>query len=284
MKDMNEKYESASREPDGRTKRRRYDSFRALSYYTLGIKAQEGRFQDLPFWAIFMSGGFMKKTYTGKTKDLYLLEDGKVCLKFKDDVTGKDGVFDPGENQVGLSIDGMGMANLQVTDFFLDALEADGIETHRIKTDLDQGSMLVQACQPFGQGLEVIFRHYATGSFLRRYGLYAKDMMPLDNYVEFTLKDDERQDPLITKEGLIALGILTADEYDYLYEKTIEISNKITDILKNKDIQLIDIKLEFGKNQAGDILLMDELSVGNMRVRVDGQSLEPLKVSQLILA
>lgn len=56
----------------------------------------------------------MEKIYTGKTKDVYKLENGNVCLKFKDDVTGKDGVFDPGENQVGLTIEGAGNEALKM--------------------------------------------------------------------------------------------------------------------------------------------------------------------------
>ena len=50
----------------------------------------------------------MKHVYTGKTKDVFALENGNYLLKFKDDCTGKDGVFDPGENAVGLTIEGVG--------------------------------------------------------------------------------------------------------------------------------------------------------------------------------
>lgn len=64
----------------------------------------------------------MKKVYEGKTKDVYELENGNYELKFKDTVTGKDGVFDPGENQVGLTMDGAGDANLKLTKFFLNFL------------------------------------------------------------------------------------------------------------------------------------------------------------------
>jgi phosphoribosylaminoimidazole-succinocarboxamide synthase len=60
----------------------------------------------------------MKKIYVGKTKDVYELENGNVLLKFKDDCTGKDGVFDPGENAVGLTIDGIGRANLETSILF----------------------------------------------------------------------------------------------------------------------------------------------------------------------
>ena len=67
----------------------------------------------------------MKKLYTGKTKDVYQLENGNVLLKFKDDCTGKDGVFDPGENSVGLTIDGIGKANLQSSIYYFELIKAD---------------------------------------------------------------------------------------------------------------------------------------------------------------
>ena len=64
----------------------------------------------------------MKKVYTGKTKDVYDLENGDYLLQFKDTVTGSDGVFDPGANTVGLTIDGMGQLNLAVSTMFLSSL------------------------------------------------------------------------------------------------------------------------------------------------------------------
>ena len=72
----------------------------------------------------------MKLVYTGKTKNVFELENGNYLLKFKDDVTGKDGVFDPGENSVGLTIEGVGDINLRMTQFFFEKLNAQGIRTH----------------------------------------------------------------------------------------------------------------------------------------------------------
>ena len=69
----------------------------------------------------------MKKRYTGKTKDVYELENGNVLLKFKDDCTGKDGVFDPGENTVGLTIEGIGKANLRTSVYYFEMLKEAGI-------------------------------------------------------------------------------------------------------------------------------------------------------------
>ena len=80
----------------------------------------------------------MKKIYTGKTKDVFELENGNVLLKFKDDCTGKDGVFDPGENSVGLTIEGIGRANLEVSIHYFELLKAAGIKTTFKEDGLDE--------------------------------------------------------------------------------------------------------------------------------------------------
>ena len=122
----------------------------------------------------------MKKLYTGKTKDVYALDNGNVLLKFKDDCTGKDGVFDPGENTVGLTIDGIGKANLISSVRYFEMLKAAGVKTHYVSADIDNATMEVLPAECFGKelgggGLEVICRLVATGSFIRRYGEYIKD-------------------------------------------------------------------------------------------------------------
>lgn len=226
----------------------------------------------------------MEKIYTGKTKDVYQLENGNVLLIFKDDVTGQNGVFDPGANEVGLSIEGMGNYNIKVTEYFFNRLKENGIETHFVSMDESKNAMEVKKCKPFGKGLEVIYRNNAYGSFIRRYGLYAKEMDPLKDYVEITLKDDDRQDPLITEDALVALNIMTHDEYEDLVQETIKISRMITKILAEKDIALIDIKLEFGVDQTGKVLLIDEIAGGNMRAFKNGVQLDPIELSKLILA
>ena len=71
----------------------------------------------------------MKLINKGKTKDVYELDNGNYLLKFKDDVTGEDGVFDPGANSVGLTVDGVGKSGLKLTKFFFDKLEAENIPT-----------------------------------------------------------------------------------------------------------------------------------------------------------
>ena len=134
----------------------------------------------------------MNIVYSGKTKDVYALDNGNYLLKFKDDVTGTDGVFDPGANTVGLTIEGAGKAGLRLTKFFFEKLNEMGIPTHYVDADIDNASMTVLPAKVFGKGVEVICRYRAVGSFLKRYGMYAKEGQELDAYVEVTLKDDDK--------------------------------------------------------------------------------------------
>lgn len=227
----------------------------------------------------------MIKKYTGKTKDVYELDNGNYLLKFKDDVTGENGVFDPGANTVGLVMEGAGRAGLSLTTFFFEKLQEAGIPTHYIEADLDQATMTVAPAEVFGNGLEVICRYRAAGSFLRRYGMYAQEGQPLDAFVEVTLKDDARQDPPISKSALAMLGILSEAEYDTLERLTRQISGIVKDELAKKGMDLYDIKLEFGRSkQDGRVLLIDEISGGNMRAYKDGVYVVPLELERLMLA
>ena len=92
----------------------------------------------------------MKLVYKGKTKDVYSLENGNVLLKFKDDCTCKDGVFDPGENTVGLTIDGIGRANLETSIRYFELLKEAGIKTHYVGANLDDATMEVLPATVFG--------------------------------------------------------------------------------------------------------------------------------------
>jgi phosphoribosylaminoimidazole-succinocarboxamide synthase len=226
----------------------------------------------------------MQLTYTGKTKDVYELEDGNYLLKFKDDVTGVDGVFDPGANTVGLTMEGAGQAGLRLTKYFFEILKEKGIPTHYIDANIEEATMTVKPAEMFGKGLEVICRYRAVGSFLRRYGLYAQEGQPLDAFVEVTLKDDDRQDPPISEDALDMLGILSKDEYKVLKALTQQIGNVVKEELAKKGIELYDIKFEFGRvGKDKKIVLIDEISGGNMRAYKDGEYIEPLELEKALL-
>ena len=226
----------------------------------------------------------MKLVYTGKTKDVFALDNGNYLLKFKDDCTGKDGVFDPGENSVGLTIEGVGDVNLRMSIYFFEKINAAGIRTHFVNADLANTTMEVLPAKVFGKGLEVICRHKAVGSFIRRYGAYIEPGTDLPAYVETTLKDDEKGDPLITKDGLVALGIMTDAQYEDLKAQTQKITQIVADDLKEKGMVLYDIKFEFGYDANGNVMLIDEVASGNMRVYKDGQYIDPMTLSELFFA
>ena len=226
----------------------------------------------------------MKLVYTGKTKNVYALENGNYLLKFKDDCTGKDGVFDPGENSVGLTIEGVGDVNLRMSIYFFEKINAAGIKTHYVSADLNETTMEVLPAKPFGQCLEVICRHKAVGSFIRRYGQYIAEGADLDAYVECTFKNDELGDPLVTKEGLIALNVMTDEQYESVKSMTQKITQIVADDLKEKGMVLYDIKFEYGYDANGDVMLIDEIASGNMRVYKDGQYIDPMTLSKLFFA
>ncbi len=225
----------------------------------------------------------MEMLYQGKTKDVYQLENGNVLLKFKDDCTGKDGVFDPGENAVGLTIEGIGKANLETSVKFFELLNDAGIKTHYVSANLDEATMEVLPATVFGHGLEVICRLKATGSFIRRYGAYIEDGAVLEGgYVETTFKDDEKCDPLVTKDALVALGVMSPEMYDSMKEQTLLITRLVAEELAKKDLDLYDIKFEFGYNN-GEVILIDEIASGNMRVYKDGAIVDPVELTKIIL-
>ena len=223
----------------------------------------------------------MNLVYKGKTKDVFDNGDGNYLLQFKDDVTGTDGKFDPGANTVGLSIEGVSKSCVRLTEFFFKKIEATGISTHYVSSDVDKAQMVVRPATVFGKGLEIICRLKAVGSFFKRFGDYCKEGQDLDFLVEATLKDDERGDPPITKDQLDMLGILPAEEYEILKDLTQKITCIIKDELAKKGAELYDIKLEFGKID-GKITLIDEISGGNMRVYKNGKYLEPLEIPSLL--
>ena len=225
-----------------------------------------------------------KLVYVGKTKNVYALDNGNYLLEFKDDCTGKDGVFDPGENSVGLTIEGVGDVNLRMSMYFFEKINAAGIKTHYISADLAKTTMEVLPAKVFGKGLEVICRHKAVGSFFRRYGQYIEEGADLPAYVETTFKNDELGDPLVTKDALVILGVMTEEQYEAIKEMTQKITQIVADDLKEKGLVLYDIKFEYGYDAEGKVMLIDEIASGNMRVYKDGKYIDPMTLSKLFFA
>lgn len=221
---------------------------------------------------------------SGKTKNAYRRPDGNILLAFKDDATGAEGVFDPGANQVIGTIPGKAKAGVRLSEFFFKKMEEAGIPTHFISADAENATMVVKPAELFGEGLseepgaglEVICRIFADGSYIRRYGKYAKKGESLDYLVEVTLKDDDRGDPEAGEEKLLKMGLLIPGEYRVLRDLVQQATKIIEFELAKKGLVLWDIKLEFGRDENKGIILIDEISTDCWRVRdAAGNSIEP---------
>ncbi len=227
-----------------------------------------------------LGGDILERIYSGKTKDVFLRDDGTALLKFKDTVTGTGTEVDSGANAVIGEISGKGNASLRLTVHFFNLLGKAGLPTHFIGVGPEPNTLLVKRARSFG--LEVVCREKAWGSFVRRYGGLASQGMPLPSVVEFTIKDDERQDPLINEESMVALGIVTKEQIGCMKEA----ARKATGILKahmaQKGLDLIDIKYEFGEVD-GETVLIDEVSGDSMRVVKDGKVLLQTDLAAAVL-
>ena len=210
--------------------------------------------------------------YSGKTKDLYTLPNGNFLLVFKDDVTGEDGVIDPGANAVIGKVEGKGRKSLAMTDHFFRCLQTADIPTHLVRVDLEKNTMEVRRAEPLGKntggagGLEFICRTRPWGSFVRRYQQYIQDTeRKLDYLVEITVKDDERGDPLINDDTIIALGLLSSAHLEQAKNLTRRVCRIVEADLRDKGLILIDMKIEIGLVD-GEVVVIDEVSADAMRV------------------
>ena len=221
----------------------------------------------------------MKLIYEGKTKNVFQLEDGNYLLKLKDDATGKDGVFDPGENSVGLTILGLGRESLKMSEYYFDKLKKSGVKTHFVASDIENVTMTVKPAKIFGKGIEVVCRLRATGSFMKRYGDYINEGDELDYLVEFTLKDEHRADPPLAEDTLIMLNIMTEEQIAEIKPLVKQAARIIKVDMEEKGLALYDIKFEFGLID-GKVAMIDEISGGNMRVYKGDKWMQPMELKE----
>ena len=218
----------------------------------------------------------MRLLYSGKTKDVY--EDGPYLIfHFKDTVLGRKGKEDSGGNEVVGEKTGKGSVVLKQTEFFFKILEKNGIKTHFVERIDERKARFLKAEKI---PLEVIYRELAYGSFLRRYGGWVKPFQPL-GIVEFTLKDDRLDDPLIAEDAVVALGIANREEVKNMKETTRKVAGILREFFSSKGLRLVDFKLEFGRLN-GELLVIDELSGDTMRVAKDGRILTREELLEVI--
>ena len=168
--------------------------------------------------------------------------------------------------------------------YFFEKINAAGIATHFVSADLGKTTMEVKPAKVFGKGLEVICRYKAVGSFYRRYSDYIEEGADLPAYVEMTFKNDAKGDPLVTKDGLIDLKVMTGQQYEDIKAMTKQVTAIVADEMKARGLELYDIKFEFGYDADGSVMLIDEIASGNMRVYKDGKYIDPMTLSKLFFA
>lgn len=207
----------------------------------------------------------MKKLYEGKTKNVMLDEaTGVVHLFFKDDATGENGVFDPGSNSVGGSVAGKGKVGLAVSSYFFELMEKNGIPTHYLGSDIEQGLMKVRNLTV--PRLEFVLRYFTAGSMCRRFTL--EEGIPFDPpYAEVTLKDDEQGDPLISERICLMKGMLKEGQYDEAQAIVVKVGEVLKKELADMGLTLIDFKVEVGYDESGKVYIADEITPDIWRVR-----------------
>jgi len=207
----------------------------------------------------------MKTLYTGKTKDVLLDEEKNIVhLLFKDSATGENGVFDPGSNTVGGSVEGKGKIGLAISKYFFELMEKNGIPTHYICADVDAGLMQVRKLTV--PKLEFVLRYFTAGSMCRRFTL--EEGIVFDPaYAEVTLKDDAQGDPLISERLCLMKGLLHEGQYN----EALDILARVGEVLKKElapmGLTLIDFKIEIGYDENGKMYVADEITPDIWRVR-----------------
>ena len=194
--------------------------------------------------------------YEGKAKRLYQTEDPEILfVEYKDSATAFNG-------EKKAEIAGKGNLNNQITTLIFEKLQKNGIASHFVKR-LSDNEQLVKKVDIIP--IEVVTRNIAAGSLAKRLGL--EEGTPLKRtIVEFYYKDDALGDPMITTEHIDVLDIATAEEVQELYDKALQVNEVLRPIFAEVGITLVDFKLEFGRDQEGNVLLADEISPDTCRL------------------
>jgi len=196
-----------------------------------------------------------KLIYAGKAKDVYETEkEDEVIVAFRDDITAGDGAKKD-------NLKGKGHCNSLISSKLFEVLEENNINTQYIKL-IKTGSMLSKKLNMIP--LEVIARNIATGSLLKRYP-FEKNQKLDPPIIQMDYKNDEYHDPMLNDEITISLGLATQEELDEIRKITLKINKILSEFLKEKEILLVDFKLEFGKDIEGNIVLGDEISPDTCR-------------------
>ncbi len=200
-----------------------------------------------------------KKVYEGKAKILYEgPEPGTLVQYFKDDATA----FNAQKKDV---IDGKGVLNNRLSEFFMKGLSQIGVPTHFIKR-INMREQLIRSVEIIP--LEVIVRNYAAGTMSERLGIEEGTLLPRP-IVEFCLKDDSLGDPLVSEEHIIAFGWASQQDLDDMVALALRVNDFMSGCMLAVGIKLVDFKIEIGRVWDGDfqrLVVADEISPDSCRL------------------
>ena len=206
---------------------------------------------------------FGDKLAEGKTKAIYAhpTDPALVLMVHKDNISAGDGA----RRNV---IAGKGALSCHTTSNVFRALDRAGLETHFVE-EVDGTTMLVRACKMIP--LEVVMRRIATGSYLKRNPEVSEGTHFEGPLVEFFLKDDARHDPFMTPEEIVAAGIATAEEVQAMTGTGRHTFEVMEAAWAEQNVTLVDMKIEFGRDVDGKLLVADVIDNDSWRIWPEGQ-------------
>lgn len=195
------------------------------------------------------------KLIAGKAKNVYLNDKNTILIEYTNNITAFN-------NKRKDTLEHKGEINCEITMLLFDLLQKANIKTHLVK-QVNKTDIICKKLKMFP--LEVIVRNYAKGSVVKRFELkeYLQFKEPI---VEFSLKEDHLNDPLISERQIIGFGIATKEQLDEIIKQVLKINDVLSKHFIKSNITLLDFKVEFGMDQDGTILLADEISPDCMRL------------------
>ena len=193
--------------------------------------------------------------YEGKAKTVFETDNpAELLVYFKDDATAGNGA----KHDI---IEGKGIINNKISEFFFKQLKDRGIKTHFVEK-IGEREMIVKRLDMIK--LEVVVRNIVAGSLVKRLGLAEGTPLTVP-IVEYYYKSDELGDPMLNRYHIMALDLAKIDELNQMEHIAFSVNTILRDLLKAKNVDLIDFKLEFGRGEYGEVILADEISPDNCR-------------------
>ena len=193
--------------------------------------------------------------YEGKAKKVFATDDPELLIvDYKDDATAFNGLKH-------CTISGKGVINNKMSNLMFQLLEKNGVKTHFVE-QLNDRETVVKAVEIVP--LEIIIRNVAAGSFSKRYGVPEGTELKCPT-LEFSLKNDALNDPLINDSHIIALGVATSEELDAIRTLAYKVNDVLREFFAGIGVKLVDFKIEAGRLPDGTIILADEISPDTCR-------------------